>query len=122
MHLTEDETVLVEPPSEWQESERAAGRGPTQLWLMKKILYGRRKAPKEWLLFFGDLLKDIGLVQSSSAPHLFKSVDGQVLLEVHMDDIHTCGPTLALTKIGEMIKARLSVKHANIFEYGSKAR
>ena len=45
-----------------------------------------------------------------------------MLLEVHMDDIHTCGPTLALTKIGEMIKARLSVKHANIFEYGSKAR
>ena len=114
--------MLVEPPLEWQESEQAAGRDPTILWRMKKILYGRRKAPKEWLLFFGDLLKEIGLVQSSSAPHLFKSLDGQVLLEVHMDDIHACGPTLALKKLSDMIKARLSVKHANIFEYGSKAR
>jgi hypothetical protein len=89
---------------------------------MKKILYGRRKAPKEWLLFFGDLLKSIGLVQSSSAPHLFKSVDCQLVLEVHMDDIHACGPTLALTKLGEQIKEKLSVKHLHIFEYGSKAR
>ena len=48
LHLTEEETVLVEPPLEWQESERAAGRDPTRLWRMKKILYGRRKAPKEW--------------------------------------------------------------------------
>ena len=96
---------------EWQVAERAAGRDHTKLWLMKKILYGRRKAPKEWLLFFGDLLKSIGLVQSSSAPHLFKSVDCQLVLEVHMDDIHACGPTLALTKLGEQIKEKLSVKH-----------
>ena len=53
LHLIEDETVLVEPPLEWQEAEPAAGRDPTRLWLMKKILYGRRKAPKEWLVFFG---------------------------------------------------------------------
>ena len=29
---------------------------------------------------------------------------------------------MALKKLSDVIKARLSVKHANIFEYGSKAR
>ncbi len=45
--------------------------------------------------------------------------DGQVLLEVHMDDAHSCGPTLASKKNSEHIKERLSVKHAYIHEYGS---
>ena len=73
-------------------------------------------------MFFGDLLKSIGLVQSSSAPHLFKSVDCQVLLEVHMDDIHACGPTLALRRLGEQIQEKLSVKHVHVFEYGTTAK
>ena len=67
-------------------------------------------------------MKSIGLVQSSSAPHLFKSVDCQVLLEVHMDDIHACGPTLALRRLGEQIQEKLSVKHVHVFEYGTTAK
>ncbi len=95
LHLIEDETVLVEPPGEKQEAERAAGRDPAIAWRVKKILYGRRKAPRSWLLFLGGLLKEVGFVQSKTAPRVLQRPDGHVLLEVHMDDIHSRGPKIS---------------------------
>ena len=52
LHLPEDEVVVIEPPGEWKRREEQAGRDPTRLWLTKKVLYGRRKAPRCWLGFF----------------------------------------------------------------------
>ncbi len=101
LHVIEDEVVLVEPPSEWTEEELESGQDPMQLWLMKKILYGRRKTPCCWLQFFGELLTSIGLVQSKSAPHFLKTTDGQAPLEVHVDAVHGCGSTLALQRTSE---------------------
>ena len=35
----------------------------------KRVLYGRRKAPREWLEFFGQIPEEhAGLVRSKSAP------------------------------------------------------
>ncbi len=88
---------------------------------MKKVFSRAEEstAPKERLL--SDLLASIGLLQSRSAPRLCKSSDGQVLVEVHMDGLHACGPTVDLVRIGELIKGKkLSVSYSH--EYGSTAK
>ncbi len=41
---------------------------------------------------------------------------------VQMDDARSCGPTMALKKISEQIKERLSAKHTYIHEHGGTMR
>ena len=120
LHLVEDELVLVEPPDIWKQEEIAAGRDGTQLWRTKKILYGGRKAPKAWLDFFGALLVEkAGLVQSRSAPQFFRDTQGDMLLELHMDDLHAEGPDNILDDLAEVVKetfqssTRCSSEHVN---------
>ena len=122
LHLVEDEIVLVDPPALWKEQEEAAGRDSSLVWRMQKVLYGRRKAPKEWLKYFGRVLVEhAGLIQSASAPQFFRSSNGQVFLEVHMDDIHASGPTADLEQIVKIVGHHVSVKHADIYEAWKEA-
>jgi len=93
LHIPKDEEVYVEPPELWKDREARAGRDPTCLWQLKKVLFGRRKVPKCGLKHIGDLLVEAGLMQSRSAPHVFKSRNGQLVLEVHMEDCTAAGRT-----------------------------
>lgn len=121
LHLVEDEEIYVVPPVEWQEQFRDEAGGSGQLWQMLRVLYGRRKAPRMWLDFLGGLLVEhCGMVRSRSAPHFFRSCDGQVVLEVHMDDIYGCGPSARLSTLVGALRREVEIKHAHVFEPGSE--
>ena len=120
--LEEDELVLVDPPKMWKEAEAAAGRASTRSWRIRSVLYGSRKAPREWLELFGTVLEEpAGLVRSKTAPHFFRSPNGQVVAQLHMDDVHASGPDDDLEKLEGDVSARVTVRQAVIFRVGPSA-
>ena len=79
--------LMVDPPQIWKDAEAAAGRYPARLLQMKRVLYGRRKAPREWPDFSGQF------------PHSVQGPWGQVVVEPDIHDLHASGPLNMLPEI-----------------------
>ena len=112
-HAPEDENVVVKPPKEFVEQERAAGRRVDILWRMKKILPGRRKGSKSWMEFLAKTLVECGLEQCPAAPQFYKGVrDGRrsIVLEAHMDDMHGGGVDCELEPFFAQLESMIMLK------------
>ena len=73
LHLEQDELVLVDLLRMWNDAKAAAGRDPAKSWRMKRVLYGRTKAPREWLELFGIVIEEsAGMARSKRAPDFFQ--------------------------------------------------
>ena len=58
-----------------------------------------------------------GMERSTSAPHLYKSkgkTSQQVVLSVHMDDVHGSGPRDKLEALVAFLRTKLHVKFADV--------
>ena len=65
LHLLQVELVLVDPHRMWNYAKAAAGRDSAKSWRMKRVLYGRTKAPREWLELFSKVLEEsAGMVRT----------------------------------------------------------
>lgn len=87
--------VVVPPPKEFVEQERAAGRPTNILWRLKKILPGRRRRRQSWMNHLLKVMEQVGIKRCDAAPQLYKG-DAQgrrmsVVVEAHMDDMNGGG-------------------------------
>ena len=107
-HAPEDEEVYYHPPAEWYE-ENPEMEG--MIWRGLKQLYGRRKATKNFAKLMGGVLKEnCGMDQCAAAPHLFRNAARGVILELHVDDCHACGPQEQLEALQADIEKSVMVK------------
>ena len=110
--LEEPENVVVIPLREWLQERERQGLSTDVPWKMKKLLLGRRIAARQWVDFMGGVLKGARFSQSLGHPHLFRDVRRDLTCELHMDDIHGCGPTSFLDEHLKEMEEQLPLKRA----------
>ena len=76
LHVDEVEEIYVQPPREWLDRQEHQNWA----WRMKKMIYGRRRAPQGWLDLAARILKAESMVQSSACPCFFKHTDKKLFL------------------------------------------
>ena len=68
----EPDDVVVEPPEEYLNGLRAAGKSTNIWWKLQKQLPGRRQAGQRWVDHFTSALVDkLGFTRCVSAPQFF---------------------------------------------------
>ena len=73
---------------------------------LQQQLPGRRHAGQRWVDHFTSaLVGKLGFKRCVSAPQFFWNPDGQVVMEVHMDDVHGFGPDPQVEKFKEDLQA-----------------
>ena len=98
----EPDDVVVEPPEEYLNRFRAAGKSTNIWWKLQKQLPGRRQAGQRWVDNLTSALVDkLGFTRCVSAPQFFWNPERQVGMEVHMDDVHGFGPDPQVQKFKE---------------------
>ena len=72
---------------------------------------------------FGKALEEhAGLSRSQNLPHLFRTPYGQVVVELHMDDLHASGLLdKMLQDIKKSVEPRVAIKHATTSPAGDNA-
>ena len=88
-HVPEDELCCVRPPGEWLSRQARQD----WMWLLLRLLYGRRKGPQRWVQWAGNELEKLGIMRCAAAPYFFWDPVSDVCLEAHMDDFYMTGPT-----------------------------
>ena len=91
-HVDDDEVCYVDPPAECLEKQAALENPTSVLWRFGKKLSGRRHAGTRWVA----RLEEQSFDRCEAAPQFFANYELDVLIEVHMDDLHGTGPKLAL--------------------------
>ena len=75
-----------------------------------------------WVEFLAEILVNhCGVTRSTSAPQLFAAVGPsgpKLVIEVHMDDLHSAGEDIALQRLGDTLKKHVTVKEWKIFVVG----
>jgi hypothetical protein len=79
MHAPERDLVVTDPPDGWKKDN--------MLWKLVKNINGRRTGACNWLRFFTECCKNIGLSPLKSEPCIFKDEKSKVILVVHVDDL-----------------------------------
>ena len=87
-HVPEDELCYVRPPVEWL----ARQKHDDWMWLLSRLLNGRRKGPQKWVQWAGDQLEKLGVMRCIAAPYFFRDPTTDVCVEAHMDDFYITGP------------------------------
>lgn len=109
-HAVEDEEVYVRRPDEWSQMEGHAGK----VWRMVRVLFWRRKRPKSWLLFAPRVLRNPGSEQTEVQPCFLREVSRGLLVEVHMDDFHGCGPDASIEWALAELRKNMLLKHCGL--------
>ena len=92
--------VMVDPPDEYLNRLRAAGKCTNIWWKLQKQLPGRRQAGQRWVDHFTSTLVDkLGFTRCVSAPQFYWSPERQVEMEVHRDAVHGFGPDPQVQKV-----------------------
>ena len=116
--LPELEDVACVPPEEWLQARRDRGESDQVLWKMKRLLPGRRVAAKAWVSYVGVVLRSLDCEQDEAAPQFFRHKERQISVEVHMDDLHGCGPKASAEWMLEQLRVMLDLKKASTFKSG----
>ena len=107
LHFVEDE-VLVYPLRIWKDAEAVA-----ETW--KRVLYIARHHVNAGL----HLEKFWGCMQVSCAVrarHLFRSPSGQVVAELHMEDLRSSGPLAMLREVQKIAESWLQSNILHSFQ------
>ena len=102
------------PPKSWRQWRERNGLPSTGHWVLKKWLYGQRKAAFAWTNYFAVSLGSIGFERDPAAPHFFYSRSRGIHLESHADDIHLTGPMGELQKFENDIAGMVKFKYYSI--------
>ena len=112
LHANMDEDVYTELPSGW-ELESNFETGGDYVLLLKKALYGHRKAPYLWNQEIDSTLKKLCFEPSPADPCLYVKFDGKtkMLLLLHVDDfIIADNDTAERSRIVSILKERYGIK------------
>jgi len=110
--LDEPEAVLVYPPREWLDEQAAQGLPTNVMWRMLKIMPGRRIAAKLWVDYLGEVHRSFGFEQCPGFRQFFHHKERGISCEIHMDDVHGCGPTNEVDAHILEMKSALTLKRA----------
>ena len=77
-----------------------------------KSVYGTRQAAANWEAFYGEVLKDAGLLQGTSNPCLFLHPERRIRVWVHGDDFAMLGIHDDLIWLEKMIGVKIAMKRA----------
>jgi hypothetical protein len=83
MHAPERDLVVTDPPDGWKQEGK--------LWKLVKNINGRRTGASNWLKFFTESCRNIGLSPLVSDPCVFRNEKCTVVLVVHVDDLMVTG-------------------------------
>ena len=114
--LKEPEQVVVKPPVEWFAGEQV---DKSIRWRMKGLLPGRRIAANIWADHVAQVLQNCGFDRDAAFPHLFRRAADDVCVEIHMDDLHGCGPDAAVEALVKLLGTKLELKRATTAKQGS---
>ena len=117
----EPDDVVVEPPEEYLNRFRAAGKNINIWWKLQDQLPGRRQAGQRWFDHFTSAFVDkLGFVRCVSAPQFFLNPERQVGMEVHMDDAHGFGPDPQVQKFKEDLAAHFWFHDGGVHHNGAE--
>ena len=119
LHVIEEEFVVCTPPACWMKHHVQNGGKETDVWQLKKQLYGRRKASFEFSKFVNKLLTDRGFAQCPVLPNIYYNPETQIVLDTHQDDMHGTSTSHEpadeeLEKFTESIREELLIKSAGL--------
>jgi hypothetical protein len=113
----EDEECYVIPPEEW-----TAVHGEGYLWMLKKQLYGRRKAAQKFVDTVAAIMVKLRFSRCEIMPCYFFNEHRDVSCEIHMDDFYATGPQEQVDEFLEELKAEMSIKVSGPFGVGDRYR
>ena len=94
---SEDEPTYVELPPE-------AGVPTNTFALLKKHMYGTRRAAEAWQHEYSESLRSIGFTQGAASACVFRHKQRQLVCSVHGDDFTVAGPCRSLDWFEEAMK------------------
>ena len=86
---SEEEPTYVELPPEF-------GAKPGTCALLRRHMYGTRRAADGWQIESSSALRDMGFSQGSASACVFRHEGKQIVLSVHGDDFTASGPASSL--------------------------
>ena len=117
----EPDDVVVEPPEDYLSRLRAADKSTNIWWKLQKQLPGRRQAGQRWVDHSTIASVDkLGFTRCVSAPQFFWNPEGQVGMEVHMDDVHGFGPDPQVQKFKEDLAAHIWFRDGGVHDEGAE--
>ena len=118
---SELEDVVVEPTEEYLNRLRASGTCTNIWWKLQKQLPARRQAGQRWVDHFTSALVDkLAFTRCVSAPQFFWNPDRQVVMEVHMDDVHGFGPDPQVEKFKADLAAHIWFRDGGVHREGAE--
>ncbi|CAK0865232.1 unnamed protein product [Prorocentrum cordatum] len=116
----EHEDVVVDPPQEYLDRLQAEGKSTDIYWKLKRQLLGRRTAAPGWVEHMAGILMDeTRLARCEMAPQFFYNSETEVVVELHMDDLHVAGPGDALEGFRDEVGQHVTLSCGEIHEYGT---
>ena len=88
------------------------------VWVLKKMLYGRRKAPAGWQKLVSELLTKHDLAQSLHDPTVYGCTRRSLYVSFHVDDIHFTGPDSEIDELVNMLASHLLLKWSKKYNVG----
>ena len=95
----EDEPTYVELPPEF-------GAKPGTCALLRRHMYGTRRAADGWQSEYLSALRDTGFSQGSASACVFRHVGKHIVLSVHGDDFTASGPASSLDWFEKAMRSR----------------
>ncbi|CAK0797434.1 unnamed protein product, partial [Prorocentrum cordatum] len=116
----EHEDVVVDPPQEYLDRLQAEGRSTGIYWKLKRQLPGRRTAAPGWVEHMAGILADeMRMARCEVAPQFFYNSEIEVVVGLHMDDLHMAGPRGALEGFRDELGQRVTFSGGEIHEHGT---
>ena len=86
-------------------------RGESPVRLLKKALYGLRRAPRAWNSTFTEWVVSVGFRASESEPCLFLHKEKQAMLVIYVNDLLVAAATMEeMSQVQGMLEARFKTR------------
>lgn len=118
LHADEDEKVFAKPPRVWLERWIAQGGSPTVVWILRKQIYGRRKASQAFNDYLAVVFLNLGMIRYEALLQFWKHPKRKMIADVHQDDGHATGKDEDLEWFVDELKEHLMIKSSGIIGEG----
>jgi hypothetical protein len=108
------EEVYVEKPQGLETHDRE-----THVCILKKDLYGLKKAPRAWYGRIDNFLTILGFTKSNEDPNLYFKVvdDGPIILLLYVDDLFLTGVEKIISKCKRKLVVEFEMKDLEMMHY-----
>jgi histone deacetylase 1/2 len=105
--INPEEPIYIEPPSEWRAQDPTRR---SQVWKLRKALYGLRQAAKGFQDHLSTILEDMGFLRVRVQPTAFWNPANNVRIIVHVDDPLLVGERQHVVEVISRLGESLTIK------------